>query len=60
MFIGDFLYSALFIFLLILGAVSFSLFVRRLLVNSSRSHTNNEDINRKLDRIIELLEKQSK
>ncbi|TYS16615.1 DUF4083 domain-containing protein [Rossellomorea vietnamensis] len=60
MFIGDFLYSALFLFVLIIGAVSFTLFVRRLLVNSSRSNTYNDDINRKLDRIIELLEKQSK
>ncbi|MGF2616246.1 DUF4083 domain-containing protein [Rossellomorea vietnamensis] len=60
MLFGDFIFSGFILLLLILGAVSFFLFVRRLLVNSSMNNNYNEDINNKLDRVIELLEKQSK
>jgi Domain of unknown function (DUF4083) len=61
MYIGDFLYSAVIISLLLLGAISFTLFIRRLLINTKvRVSTSSDDINKKLDRIIELLEKQSK
>lgn len=60
MYIGDFLYSAVIISLLLLGAISFTLFVRRLLINTKVNSNNSDDINKKLDRIIELLENQSK
>ena len=60
MYIGDFLYSAIIISLLLLGAISFTLFIRRLLINTKANVSTSDDINKKLDRIIELLEKQSK
>ncbi|MFD2212109.1 DUF4083 domain-containing protein [Metabacillus endolithicus] len=60
MYIGDFLYSAVIISLLLLGAISFTLFIRRLLINTKANVSTSDDINKKLDRIIELLEKQSK
>ncbi len=43
----------------LLSAVSFTLFIRRLLINTSNRSANNLDdsnLERKLDRIIELLE----
>jgi len=60
MYIGDFLYSAVIISLLLLGAISFTPFIRRLLINTKANVSTSDDINKKLDRIIELLEKQSK
>ena len=52
--------SALLILLVLLGAVSFGLFIRRLLINSKVNNNTSNDINQKLDRIIDLLEKQTK
>ncbi|WP_042348537.1 DUF4083 domain-containing protein [Bacillus massiliigorillae] len=46
--------------LLIIGALSFSLFIRRLLINTSRNQQNSNNIEEKLDKIIELLEKDKK
>ncbi|NBI30173.1 DUF4083 family protein [Chengkuizengella marina] len=48
----------LFYLLIILFIVSFVLFIRRLLINSSAKVVHNAEINKKLDRVIELLEKQ--
>ncbi|MDP5274104.1 DUF4083 family protein [Chengkuizengella axinellae] len=45
--------------LIILFVVSFVLFIRKLLVNSSAKVVHNAEISKKLDRIIELLEKQN-
>jgi hypothetical protein len=59
MYIGDFLYSAVIISLLLLGSISFTLFIRRLLINTRGNVNTSDDINKKLDRIIELLENQS-
>lgn len=58
MYIGDFLYLGLIISLLVLGFVSFTLFIRRLLINT-KGNNSSDEINKKLDRIIELLEKQT-
>ncbi|NQD64415.1 DUF4083 domain-containing protein [Bacillus haikouensis] len=60
MFTVDYLYLAFIICLLILGAVSFARFIRSLLINTKLNFNNSDEINKKLDRIIELLEKQSK
>lgn len=60
MYIGDFLYLAVIIVLLLLGVVSFTLFIRRILINTNTNNNASNEINKKLDRIIELLEKQSK
>lgn len=43
--------------LLLIGTVSFTLFIRRLLINTSRNHQNSNSIEEKLDKIISLLEK---
>ncbi|MEH6943569.1 DUF4083 family protein [Bacillus sp. JJ722] len=40
--------------------MSFALFVRRLLKNTSRNHENSNAIEEKLDKIIDLLEKDKK
>ncbi|WP_064092423.1 DUF4083 domain-containing protein [Rossellomorea aquimaris] len=60
MYINDFFYSTVIISLLLLGALSFTLFIRRLLINTKFKSNTSNDINKKLDRIIELLEKESK
>ncbi|QED48008.1 DUF4083 domain-containing protein [Cytobacillus dafuensis] len=60
MYMASSLFLALIISLLLLGAVSFTLFIRRLLINSKVNYSTSDDINKKLDKIIELLEKQSK
>ncbi|MGM0864555.1 MAG: DUF4083 domain-containing protein [Bacillota bacterium] len=59
MYNGDFLFLAVIISLILLGAVSFTRFIRKLLINT-KENINTDDINKKLDRIIELLEKESK
>ncbi|UII54828.1 DUF4083 domain-containing protein [Cytobacillus spongiae] len=46
--------------LLLLGGVSFTLFIRRSIHNSSSKAAASSEIHKKLDRIIELLEHQSK
>ncbi|WP_226671976.1 DUF4083 domain-containing protein [Rossellomorea aquimaris] len=59
MYIGDLLFQMLVFLLLFVGALSFTLFIKRILVNSRSSHYASDEMNRKLDRIIELLEKQN-
>ncbi|WRP07538.1 DUF4083 domain-containing protein [Rossellomorea aquimaris] len=56
--IGDLLYQSIIFSLLLVGAVSFTLFIRRLLINSKKEVQVSDDIHKKLDRIIELLENQ--
>lgn len=57
---GDLLFQVIIFSLLLLGAVSFMLFIRRLLINTNVHQNASDEINKKLDRILELLEKQSK
>lgn len=58
---GFYVVSALFwcviIALIVLCVVSFTLFIRRLLINSSAKHHHIAEVEKKLDKIIELLEK---
>lgn len=58
MYLGDLLFQFVFFSLLLLGAVSFTLFIRRINIDSRKEVRASDDINKKLDRIIELLEKQ--
>lgn len=53
--VGDIVFTTIFI-LIILFFVSFTLFIRRLLVTQRKSAENNRRVEQKLDRIIELLE----
>ncbi|EEM17302.1 hypothetical protein bpmyx0001_17850 [Bacillus pseudomycoides DSM 12442] len=46
--------------LIVLFVVSFTLFIRRLLINSSTKNVHSDQIEKKLDKIIELLEKDKK
>ncbi|MEK4761038.1 DUF4083 domain-containing protein [Viridibacillus sp. FSL E2-0187] len=56
---GDMLILFVVIALILLGTISFMLFVRRIIINTTPKNESNE-LNEKLDRIIMLLEKQSK
>ena len=58
MYIGDVLYLIIILLLLLVGALSFTLFIRRIVVNSKSSHYASDEMNKKLDRIIDLLEQQ--
>ncbi|MED4063076.1 DUF4083 domain-containing protein [Priestia megaterium] len=53
-------YLVIVIGLIALFIVSFSLFMRRLLINSSLKTKHSSEIDKKLDKIIELLEKDKK
>ncbi|MCM3155795.1 DUF4083 domain-containing protein [Priestia megaterium] len=53
-------YLVIVIGLISLFVVSFSLFIRRLLINSSLKNNHSIEIDKKLDKIIELLEKDKK
>lgn len=57
--LGDLLFQFVFFSLLLLGTVSFALFIRRLIINRKKEVHTSDDINKKLDRIIELLEHQN-
>lgn len=47
--------------LILLGTISFMLFVRRIIINTTPTPKNEyTELNEKLDKIIMLLEKQSK
>ncbi|HEY4553827.1 MAG TPA: DUF4083 domain-containing protein [Bacillaceae bacterium] len=46
--------------LIVLFIVSFSLFIRKMLNHSSLNSNRSAEIEKKLDRIIELLEKEKK
>ncbi|GIN92499.1 hypothetical protein J6TS1_29830 [Siminovitchia terrae] len=47
----------IFVGLMALFVISFTLFIRRLLINSSIKSNQSVEIEKKLDKIIELLEK---
>lgn len=55
--ISSAIYSLIFLLLAILFMISFALFVRRLLINSSIKSKGTSDIATKLDKIIEQNEK---
>jgi hypothetical protein len=57
--LGDLLFQFVFFSLLLLGTVSFTLFIRRIIINRKQEVHTSDDINKKLDRIIELLENQN-
>ncbi|SDI79990.1 DUF4083 domain-containing protein [Alteribacillus bidgolensis] len=57
LFYGDLIFSVVILMLIILFAVSFTLFVRRLIINLNRKYRSSNKVEEKLDRIIELLEK---
>ncbi|WP_194841131.1 DUF4083 family protein [Sporosarcina cascadiensis] len=54
--IGDIVFTTIFILLIILFFVSLTVFIRRLSVTQRKRAENNVKVERKLDRIIELLE----
>ncbi|MCM3743230.1 DUF4083 domain-containing protein [Sporosarcina luteola] len=54
--IGDIVSTTIFILLIILFFVSFTVFIRRLSVTQRKKAENNLKMEQKLDRIIELLE----
>ncbi|MGW9103394.1 DUF4083 domain-containing protein, partial [Priestia megaterium] len=49
-------YLVIIVGLIALFVISFTLFIRRLLINSSIKSNHSIEINKKLDKIIELLE----
>ncbi|MFC7785345.1 DUF4083 domain-containing protein [Rossellomorea sp. GCM10028870] len=57
--LGDLLYQLVIFSLLLVGGVSFTLFIRRLIINRKKEVQASDDLHKKLDRIIELLEKQN-
>ncbi len=54
---GDMIIQFIFLGLIVLFAISFTLFIRRLLLNSKEKTSQVNGIEKKLDKIIELLEK---
>ncbi|CEG26184.1 DUF4083 domain-containing protein [Bacillus sp. B-jedd] len=57
---GDMIFQLGFLMLILLGILSFTLFIRRLLINTSSRVQLMRETDQKLDRIIELLEQQAK
>ncbi|KPB03708.1 DUF4083 domain-containing protein [Bacillus sp. CHD6a] len=55
---GDVIFQLVVFGLFILGSLSFTLFIRRLLVNASYKNQRLKTIEQKLDTIIEKLEKE--
>ncbi|WP_313891140.1 DUF4083 family protein [Psychrobacillus sp.] len=55
--INDLLFTLFLLTLILIGVISFLLFIRRLLINSSLRNNNSNEIETKLDKIIDLLEK---
>ncbi|WP_404448660.1 DUF4083 domain-containing protein [Sutcliffiella horikoshii] len=56
---GDAIFQLVVFGLLILGSISFTLFIRRLLVNVSYKNQRLNNIEQKLDIIIEKIEKEN-
>ncbi|GAB6434793.1 MULTISPECIES: DUF4083 domain-containing protein [unclassified Bacillus (in: firmicutes)] len=54
------IYTCLVIGLIVLFFLSFTLFIRRVFLNSAAKKQHEINMNKKLDRIIELLEKDKK
>ncbi|MGE8207791.1 DUF4083 family protein [Heyndrickxia sp. NPDC080065] len=59
MYVANNLFVVMIILLILLGVFSFALFIRRLLINVQVKNENSIELNRKLDKIIELLENKS-
>lgn len=57
--LGDIVFQAIFILLIILFFVSLTLFIRKMSITQRKRVENNTKVEQKLDRIIELLEKDS-
>lgn len=54
---GDAIFQLVVFGLILLGSISFTLFIRRLLVNASYKNQRLYNIEQKLDEIIEKMEK---
>ncbi|WP_404469828.1 DUF4083 domain-containing protein [Sutcliffiella horikoshii] len=57
---GDAIFQFVVFGLIILGSLSFTLFIRRLLINASYKNQRLNNIEQKLDIIIEKMEKEIK
>ncbi|WP_093269479.1 DUF4083 domain-containing protein [Psychrobacillus sp. OK032] len=53
--VGDLIYQIIVLGLIILFVVSFTLFIRRLLLNQQAKKTQLNEIEKKLDKIMELM-----
>ncbi|WP_407901380.1 DUF4083 domain-containing protein [Halalkalibacterium halodurans] len=58
--LGTILYQALIIGLFLLFFISFAFFIRRLVLNSNHNKLRIQEIEKKLEKIIKLLEEQEK
>jgi len=45
--------------IIVIGSLSFTMFIRRMLINFQVQNNNSIELNKKLDKIIELLENKS-
>lgn len=55
----DSIFFVVVILLIVLGSVSFAMFIRRLLINFQVMNNTSIELNKKLDKIIKLLENKS-
>ncbi|WP_397538670.1 DUF4083 domain-containing protein [Rummeliibacillus pycnus] len=55
--VGDMIYQIIVLGLIVLFVVSFTLFIRRLLLNQKAKRNQVNELEMKLDKIIELMEK---
>lgn len=55
--VGDMIYQVIVLGLIVLFVVSFTLFIRRLLLNQQAKKHQLNELEKKLDKIIELLDK---
>ncbi|WP_144475630.1 DUF4083 domain-containing protein [Cytobacillus oceanisediminis] len=58
--IASLFFNGIVIVLIILFVVSFTLFIRRIIINTSSKSTQTNEIEKKIDKIIDLLEKNNK
>lgn len=59
-FLGEIVFGAVVILLIILLFISLTLCIRRMLITQSKSAENNKKVEEKLDKIIELLERENR
>jgi len=55
--VGDMIYQVIVLGLIVLFVVSFSLFIRRILLNQQVKNHQLNELEKKLDKIIELMDK---
>ncbi|KQL33635.1 DUF4083 domain-containing protein [Psychrobacillus sp. FJAT-21963] len=55
--VGDMIYQVIVLGLIVLFVVSFTLFIRRLLLNQQAKQHQLNELEKKLDKIIELIDK---